>query len=74
MKTYTVHYTAKSHSGNTYKGIVKVKNCFSELHAKSKTEDHVKRKLGLGFASISFGIIYPNSDSIFGSDIFDIFK
>ena len=56
-RKYQVSYKVKTTDSKTYKGKAEIENCYSELHAKSKCEDHLKNKLGKRYKSIEFGEI-----------------
>lgn len=57
MKEYLVKYIAYANDGKKYNGKAKVKNCFSKLHAKSKVEDSVKKKLKSRYKGIEFTLV-----------------
>lgn len=42
--TYIISYGIYFNDGSYFSGKMKVKNCMSELHAKIKLEDYLKRK------------------------------
>lgn len=44
MNTYTLHYTVHYKDGSYSQRTTRVKNCYSELHAKVKLEKWLERK------------------------------
>jgi hypothetical protein len=72
MKTYLINYKVYLKDGTTHSKKIKVKNSFTELHAKSKLEDYCKKKIN-DFDKL---VVNSCSEEIFkGLDVFnDIFK
>lgn len=65
MKTYTVEYCVFFTDGSNEEHTIRIKNCMSELHAKIRLEDYLKRKHN-NFKSVNIFDCYPSWSDIFG--------
>lgn len=61
MKTFIIHYGVYCTGGKYESGKYKVRNCMSDLHAKTKLEDYLKRK----YPDFQRMVIYECEEDIF---------
>lgn len=68
MKSYIIKYEVHCLLQNFFNKEMIVKNCMSELHAKSKLDDYCKKKYGIEYQCIIISSCKENYDlgGIFG--------